>query len=254
MRLRTEPMPDNPKRVALLYGPVVLAAELGPSTGSQPRTPVLVTGDEPVSQWVHRLPGPDLSFKTTGISRPEPELTFKPFYELYDARYAVYFDEFTAAQWTQAEAEYRAEEARQRDLEARTVDFARIGEMQPERDHNLTSEGNDVRDANGRSFRTPLNGGWFELELAVDPNAPCELVMTYWGNERISPMFDIQIDGQKLIAETLPDSKNNQFFDEIHAIPIELTKGKSKIKVRIQAAPRKAAGSVAGARIVRSKS
>jgi hypothetical protein len=251
MALRTEPMPDNPKRIALLYGPVVLAADLGAVEGPRPRTPVLVTGERPIDHWLARVPGTGIEFKAEGIGRPAPNLTFKPFYELYDSRYAVYFDEFSEEQWDRAEAEYRAEEARQRDLEARTVDFARIGEMQPERDHNLKSESNDVRDANGRGFRTPLNGGWFELELKVDPAAPCDLVMTYWGNERFSPSFEILVDGQKLVTETLPDKKPNQFFDETHAIPAEWTKGKSKITVRVRAEPGKPAGSVAGARSVK---
>src|SRR5262249_9576220 len=156
--------------------------------------------DKPIDDWLKREPGNRLVFKTEGVGRPNAEMTFKPFYQMAQNRYAVYFDEFSPAQWDTEEAEYRAEEERQKDLEARTVDFVRIGEMQPERDHHLKSESNDVRDANGRGFRTPLNGGWFELEVKVDPSAPCDLVMTYWGNARFSPTFDILVDGKKLVT------------------------------------------------------
>jgi hypothetical protein len=193
-----------------------------------------------------------MEWKTRGVGRPQ-ELIFRPFYTLHQNRYGVYFDRFTEPQWQAAEAEYRAEEARQRDLEARTVDNARIGEMQPERDHNLKSEKNDVRGANGRNWRTPLEGGWFEFEMKVDPASPMDLVFTYWGSDRAHPEFDILIDGQKLTTETQPNRKPNVFFDEIHPIPEELTKGKSKVIVRVEALKGKPAGSIANARTVRRK-
>jgi len=258
MKVRTEAMPDNPNRVALLYGPLVLAADLGSSRGPSPRIPVLVTGDKPVSSWLqlNRSDGLDkldgLDFRTVGIARPS-ELAFRPFYTIHHDRYATYFDIFTEAQWDKAEADYRAEEARQRDLEARTVDLFRIGEMQPERDHNLKAEKNDVRQANGRSFRTPLNGGWMEFEMKTDPAAPLDLVITYWGNERTQPDFDILVDGQKIASEDLTGKPHNAFFDVTYSIPESLTKIKDKVVVRVQAAEGKAAGSLSAARVVKRK-
>lgn len=253
MKLRTEAMPDNAKRVALLYGPVVLAADLGPAKGEMPRTPVLVTGDRPVSEWLEPVPGAPLQFRTKGTGRPT-ELTFKPFYSLHEGRYATYFDEFTDAEWKAEEAAYRAEEERLRDLDARTLDIMRIGEMQPERDHNLKAEKTDVRDANGRGFRTPMTGGWVEFDMKVDPEKATELVMTYWGNERLNPEFEILIDGQKLATETLSKHPINKFFDLTYAVPSEMTKGKSKVVVKVQAVGNKWAGSLAGARTVKAKS
>lgn len=246
LKLRTEAMPDDARKVAILYGPVVLAADLGPDKGDMPRIPVLVTGDKPVSDWLTREPG-KLEFHTTGVARPD-QLTFRAFSDQATNRYATYFDVFTDEQWQKAEAEFRAEEARQRDLEARTIDMARIGEMQPERDHNLKAEKTDMRGANGRNWRMPMEGGWMEFEMKVDPSAPMDLVMTYWGNERARSEFKILIDGKDFVTETLPHQGNNRFFDETHAIPTEMTQGKSKIVVRIEAVPGRAAGSVAGAR------
>jgi uncharacterized protein len=252
MQLRTEAMPDNPKRVALMYGPVVLAANLGPAKGDWPRIPVLVTGNRPVSDWLEKVPGKTLTFKTKGIGRPA-DLTFQPFYAIHEDRYATYFDEFTDEQWKKEEAEFRAEEIRVRDLESRTVDAFRIGEMQPERDHKLKSEKNDVREANGRGFRTPLNGGWMEFESKVDAAKPVELVMTYWGNERIRPDFTILVDGKQIAADKLEGRPNNRFYDVVYAIPAEMTKDKTHVVVKIQAADKKAGPSVAGVRVVRVK-
>jgi DUF1680 family protein len=48
MRLRLEAMPDNPNRVAMLYGPLVLAGDLGPvAAAASKAVPVLVTWASP---------------------------------------------------------------------------------------------------------------------------------------------------------------------------------------------------------------
>ena len=250
MELYTEAMPDNPNRVAILYGPVVLAADLGLESDSPSRTPVLITDSKPISDWLRPVVGESLAFLTHGVGRPS-DLKLRPFFELYRERYAVYFDQFKEEEWAQQEVAYRLEEQRQLDLEARTVDTMRIGEMQPERDHDLQAEKNDLRDSNGQAFRTPLEGGWFEFTMKVDPNCQNELVMTYWGNDRTKPTFEILVNGQHLATETLPNLKQNQYFDETIALPIEQTQGKDDVRIRVQALPGHAAGSLSFARMVR---
>jgi hypothetical protein len=264
MSLRTEAMPDNPKRVALMYGPLVLGADMGPAqprgrgrartaqTAAVTRTPVLVTNDKPIDEWLKPVPGHPLTFATVNAAQPN-DLTFAPFYSLYHQKYGVYFDIFTPAEWNAKEAEYRAEEERIRDLEERTVDSMTIGQMQPERDHNLTQERNDVRDANGRGFRTPLSGGWFEFDMKVDSEKPQDLVMSYWGNDRIRPDFTILVGGKEIAADQLAGKPANRFYDVTYALPEELTKGKSTIRVRVQAKEGKSGPSVTGARVVRRK-
>lgn len=251
MTLHTEAMPDDPKRLAILYGPLVLAADLGPAKNPLPRTPVLIADGRNPSAWLERMPGKGIAFRTKGVGRPS-DMTFRPFYTLHENRYATYFDEFTQAQWDKTEAEYRAEEARQRDLEARTVDFMTIGQMQPERDHNLKSERNDVRPSNGRTFRTPLVGGWFEFTMKVDPEKPNELVMSYWGNDRIRPDFTILLDGKELVKDHLEGKPLNKFYDVNYPLPSGATSGKKAVTIRIQANPGKSGPSVVGARVVRA--
>lgn len=252
MKLHTEPMPDNENRVAILYGPVVLAAEMGDEKSLKPRTPVLLaSGDDP-SKWLTRSSKGPLAFVTSGVGKPN-ELTFVPFYAVDHQRYGVYFDLFGEAQWQQAESAYRAEEERVRDLEARTLDFMRVGEMQPERDHKLESERNDVREANGRSFRTPLNGGWFQAVMKSDPKSDLQLVVTYWGNDRLKPDFDLLVNGQKIASETLEGRPANEFYDVVYDLPKDVTKGQSSLTIKVQAHEGKAAGSICGLRVVRSK-
>ena len=119
MSLRTEPMPDNPNRVAVCYGPVVLAGELGtdgivpplPYAKSQgdffrakmPPMPVFVTNGRPVSDWVEAVPGQPLTFRTKGVGRPG-DVTLVAFYALPPQRYSIYWDLLTPEQWQEREA------------------------------------------------------------------------------------------------------------------------------------------------------
>lgn len=248
MSLHLWPMPDNDKRVAIMFGPMVLSADLASSKDPEPRIPVLVTKGD-TKDWIVRSFRDPYEFRTVEAGKPQ-ELILRPFHLIGDRRYATYFDLFTDEQWKESEASYRKEEARIRDLEIRTVDFCRIGEMQPERDHQLESEKNDVRSSNGRGFRTPLDGGWFELVLMVSEVKSNELVVTYWGNDRVNPDFKIMVNGEVLASETLQELPKNVFSDRTYSLPKELVAGKNEITLRIQANSGKAGPSISGLRIV----
>jgi DUF1680 family protein len=58
MALRTEAMPDNPNRIAFAYGPVVLAADLGPIEDEAPEVPVLLVPEGGLEQRVEALTSP----------------------------------------------------------------------------------------------------------------------------------------------------------------------------------------------------
>ena len=114
MSVRTESMPDDPSKVAFLYGPVVLAGDLGPapSTETVPyagdqsanlrqaavAVPVLVRGGGPIEGSVVRSPGPALEFRTAGLGRPA-DVVLRPFWEISYDRYSVYWDVITDAEW-----------------------------------------------------------------------------------------------------------------------------------------------------------
>ena len=74
MSIRTESMPDNPKRIAFFYGPTLLAADLGPvddPTAKNPDyVPVMVMGDKSLADAVKPLPSRSCAFKTSGIGKP----------------------------------------------------------------------------------------------------------------------------------------------------------------------------------------
>ena len=163
LTLRLESMPDNPRRVAVFYGPLVLAGVLGDD--SEGLLPVLVTNDRPVTEWL-KPAGEPLTFRTEGVGRPADQ-TLTPFFGIHDSRYVVYWDIFTEAQWEQRRQEYEAQRQRERELAERTVDLIAIGEMQPERDHKVEGEKTSAGEFGGRKFRHANDGGWFSCEIKL---------------------------------------------------------------------------------------
>jgi DUF1680 family protein len=102
MRLTVEAMPDDPKTQAFLYGPIVLAGDLGseglteqmltgPSAPRPQRVPLEIptfktTSADPAS-WI-KPAGAPLTFRTTGQSR---DVTLVPLNSLFGKRYSVYW-------------------------------------------------------------------------------------------------------------------------------------------------------------------
>jgi DUF1680 family protein len=245
MSLYTEAMPDNPKRIALLYGPLVLAGDLG-GEGERVPDPVLVKEDKPLEQWLLPVSGKKLTYKTKGVAFPK-DLVVKPFYQLYDTPYIVYWDEFTPAEWKKKEEEYKAEQQRIKELEARSLDVMRLGEMQPERDHNFKDENSRASEDDGNKWRGAFNNGWFSFEMKVLPDAPTDLMVRYRGSSRRRrTRFDILIDGEVLVTESLRDEKPNEFYYKTYQLPEKMTKGKDKVTVMFKAHERRGTGRIFG--------
>jgi hypothetical protein len=101
MRLSVESMPDDPKTQAFLYGPLVLAGDLG----SEGLTEKLIVGPSaprrqpPIDIPTFRAAGPDpaswikpadkpLTFHTTGQQK---DVALMPINSIFNKRYSVYW-------------------------------------------------------------------------------------------------------------------------------------------------------------------
>ena len=252
MDLYTEAMPDNRNRIAFKYGPVVLAGQLGkempdPVYG----TPVLLTDNKNVNEWMRPAGGP-LQFEMKGVGKPM-DVKLAPFYKTYDQYYSVYWDYFTPAEWVNRQEEYEAAKKAAAELEARTLDNFRIGEMQPERDHKLVaSQASYVSDAMGRKGREARGGNYFAFEMKLQPGARSSLMMTYIGDDK-GRKFDIQVDGVKIATEDWEGGKTGIFYDKEYLLPEELLKDKQVITIRVEANYKRTAGRVFGVRILKNK-
>ncbi len=252
MNLYTEAMPDNPNRIAFKYGPLVLAGLLGkekpdPVIG----VPVLLTGNRNISDWVQSSSN-SLQFEMKGVGKPF-DVKLIPFYKTYDQYYSVYWDYFTPADWEKLQADYEAEKKRIQQIEARTIDHFRIGEMQPERDHHLkASERSYVSDAMDRLGREARRDNYFEFDMKVDASLKSSLLLTYIGDDK-DRKFDILVDGVKIATEEWKGGKTGKFYDVEYKIPAELISNKTRITVRIEANYGKTAGRVFGVRIIKDE-
>ncbi len=106
MSLQMESLPNNPNQVAILYGPIVLAGDLGAqglenakrygpmmpqvSKAADTEVPALVCDLKDILAKIHIESRPSLAFRTIGIGRPR-DMTLVPFYRVFDRRYTVYW-------------------------------------------------------------------------------------------------------------------------------------------------------------------
>ena len=248
MKPRIEATSDDPNMIALFHGPLVLAADLGDA--KQPFTgvaPALVGSNLTASLTPSIQPA---TFVTNKIGRPT-ELTLKPFYSQWERRTAVYFKRFTDDEWAKEQIAFAAEQARLKDLQARSVDVMHLGEMQPERDHGLTSSISYPVSYRGRNGRDARTGGFFEFKVKVT-DEPLTLKATYWGEER-KRLFHILIEGTRIASETLGYNKMGEWVERDYPIPPELVKGKTTVTIRFEPEPGQTAGPVFGVLVFRSK-
>jgi hypothetical protein len=251
MSLYTEAMPDNPQRIAMLYGPLVLAGNLG-DTMPDPiyGTPVLLTDNHNVGDWAVADPARPLLFHMKGVGKPF-DVDLSPFYKNIDNYYSVYWDFFTNHDWDARQTEYEEEKKHQKDVEDHTIDIMRLGEMQPERDHNLeASEASYASDAFGRTGREARNNGFFSFSMKVLPGVTNALLCTYIGDDK-HRTFDILVDDVKIASQELKGATPGKFFDVEYPIPAELIKNKTSVIVRIQGTNGATAGRMFGCRTIR---
>jgi DUF1680 family protein len=254
MTLRTEAFRDDPRKLAIFYGPLVLCAEI---ESGRP-VPAIVAGENAIVSHLRPVSGKPLTFVTypdvfrvTG-SQAGRELTLIPLFRQYKKPYIVYWDVLSEAQWAARLAEIRAEEARQKALEAQTVDRVLIGDGPSEQAHGLAGEKTGAGPYAERHWRHAVDGGWFSYQMKVLDGRPMRLLCCYWGSDVGPREFDILIDGRKIATQKLNNNRPEMFYDEIYPIPDELTKGKAKITVRFQAHPGNMAGGVFDCRVLKT--
>ncbi|NIO85789.1 MAG: hypothetical protein GTN53_34960 [Candidatus Aminicenantes bacterium] len=251
--LRLEPMPDDKNRVAVMYGPLVLAGDLGPENdpgaGDNLYVPVLLTDERNPSKWTETVDGQANTFKTTGVGKPR-DILLKPFYKTHERRYSIYWDMHTEETWKEKQSEYRARIEKKKKLEEMTVDFVQPGEMQLERDHNFKGEKTRTGTFKNRKYRESREG-WFSYDMNVFMGQPMALVVEYWGGFPGSKTFDIIVDGAKIAAENISNKQDGQFIDIMYDIPDKLTFGKRNVTVKFEAHQGNTAGPVFGVRIIK---
>jgi len=234
--LRLETMPDNKTRVAVMYGPMVMGGDLGPQDDPKATdpmyVPVFMTKDTNPANWLTPVEGKPNTFRTTNIGKPI-DVTLVPFYTLADRRYSVYWDTYDENEWKALQATYEADRKQKLELEQNTIDVFRMGEMQPERDHQFEDNNATNGEFKNRKYREVERGGWMTFNMKTNNNQPFALVFEYWGGYSGSKTFDILVEDSVIATENVSAISKAKFVNKTYQVPAQLVKDKESIRVKV---------------------
>jgi DUF1680 family protein len=271
MRTTVERLPDGSAWVALLHGPIVLAAPSGTNdliglraddtrmghvahgpTVSLDHTPVLLARADELPQHVKpdAAAGP-LRFRLMDVVAPAtPQgIALRPFFRLHDARYQMYWPLTTKEELAARQARVAATERENAAREAATLDWIAIGEQQPEVEHNFVGEKTDTGIRDGRRWR---RGHWFQYSLNARGEKAATLAVTYWGGDQDRP-FEILANDTLLAAETFNPSQPGQFFEKRYLIPADVLAAatEGRVTIKFAAPPGAMTGGIFEVRLLR---
>lgn len=271
MRTTLEGLPDGSDYVAVLHGPIVLAAKTGTErmdglvandgrmahVSSGPYLPLdgapMLVGDRAMmTRGIRPAEGRSLIFTAGDLIRPQEfgSLELMPFFRVHDARYMLYWRTVTAENYPAVVAALEASERTRLDLEARTVDYVAPGEQQSEVEHGFAGASTRTGTGQGRRWRDAA-GGWFsyQFDAAGSDGAPLELVVTYDGGER-DRSFDLLVNNRIVATVELAGSRRDRLVDIIYAVPADLAVN-GALTIKFAAPGKLRTASVYGVRLVK---
>ena len=274
MRTTIEPLPGGSDYVAILRGPILLAAK----TPSETPLPGLIAGDgrmahvspgpylpldgapmlvgdrATLADRIQPVPGRALTFPARDLIRPREarDLALIPFFRVHDSRYMLYWRTVDAAAYDGVVTRMKADEAARLAIERRTVDQVTPGEQQPEVEHNVRSEGSTAGATHGRLFREATGFFAYDLRTSSARGQALELRVTYLAGDR-GRRFDI-LAGDRVIAEVDLDGRTpDRFTDVSYPIPADVVAAAPNgvLTIRFAAKPGSRTGGVYDVRLLR---
>lgn len=242
MTLRAVQLPDKSPYYSFMYGPVVLAADLGKerldgqfaddsrgghvASGPQlplQNMPVIVGEEKDLLANLKRVSPDKLEFRLSGVYPSRYDgMILKPFYKTHECRYMIYWELVSGDELKHRQAELAKQEAERVRLENITADMVACGEQQPESDHFIEMENSVIGSEQGTLWRETK--GWFSYKMKSNGKPVNAVMINSFPDEVRSA--EIHVNGVK-IGEI-----NGR--DSIHVLklPKELLKN-SEWKVKI---------------------
>jgi hypothetical protein len=277
-------LPNNPQYLALMHGPVMLAAKTGTedlahliaddsrfgqyASGKKlpiNEAPILVNDNlDDIANQLHPIAGKPLHFnfiiengklkiENYPLSIVNSQLELQPFFELHDARYMMYWLALSEDSYKSYLDNLAKQEQERQALEARTVDKVQPGEQQPEADHFMETDRSQVGNTNDVFFRDASNGHYFSYLMQTGGQTDLSLRLKFWGvGEWKTHEFDIFVDDQLLTSvNNTGKYRISEFKYETFPIPAEMLQGKTQVRVKFVAKPGKQIGEIYGVRLVK---
>ncbi len=273
MRTTLEPMPGLKNYVAVLHGPIVLAAKT-PQAGEtlnftadgsrmghiaqgavcpQDAAPVFVSNKPDFIRRFKPVPGQPLTFTAPGLIQGRKDadrLQLIPFFRLHDSRYMVYWARSTPAQQSLLRVELAKAEEGRLALDAQTIDQVAPGEQQPESDHGFKGEGAESGVAPAGRWRHARQ--WFSYDLN-DRDGQAKALRLSFARSDAGRRFDLLVNGQLIAVVELggPDT-SDEVYTRDFALSAELVSAAGgKLNVKLVAQPGSIAGGLYGLRLLR---
>ena len=275
MRGSIKYLPNVPRYIALMHGPILLGMKTGTedlahliaddsrfgqyASGRKlpvNEAPILINDDiESIADQLQPVPGKPLHFTLTTKMENAIRNELQPFFEIHDSRYMMYWLALSESNYQEYLDGLAKAEQERLAVEARTVDKVQPGEQQPETDHQMETDRSNTGSSNDVHFRDASDGHYFSYLMQTKGLTELGLRLKYWGvGEWKTHEFDIFVD------DTLIQSVNNtgkyrisEFKYETYPIPAELLKGKTQVRVKFVAKPRKQIGEIYEVRLLRGE-
>ncbi len=255
-RLHVRYVKDEPHFGTIMYGPLVLAGELGTEGMPEDRVsnnrahrealpvkniPVLWGDLDHYEDWIVRQPDNNpLRFIVNNGDRKKVSLI--PYFQLHHQYHTVYWKIYSEKDFVR----------RARAL----TDEVIIGDEANEKAHRLTGERDSLRWhdyfwAKNTQYRRAFEGGRFSYDLKINKKeeGPYYLICRFWGDEPEGHEFDILVEGELLRSVDPARRLYLTYIDDIYRIPEERTRGKEVIKVTFKAKEGKNSGGLYGLKI-----
>lgn len=268
-----EKLPDGSHYVAVLHGPIVLAAATDTSnmTGLYADDsrgghiasgkliplsdmPYFVSSNTSMAADIQPVQGKPLHFTAVNLIEPAiyKKLELVPFYQLHDTRYIIYWQQLTRDEVKANKEKLASQKIAEQQLNARTIDVVYAGEQQPESDHFVQSSQSNIGIFQDRHWRDARD--WFSYQMKDERGEAFALRLTYYGKDQ-DRHFYISVNGTQVADVQLNGSKGNGFYTVDYPIPaavISEAKGKP-LTVRFNAAEKSVAGGVYEIRLLRRR-
>ncbi|MEE3445206.1 MAG: beta-L-arabinofuranosidase domain-containing protein [Prevotella sp.] len=271
-------LPNVPQYIALMHGPVLLAAKTGTedlahlvaddsrfgqyASGKKlpiNEAPILINNNiEAIANQLQPVAGKPLHFTlSTKMVNGEWSMVNEliPFFELHDARYMMYWLALSEDSYKSYLDGLAKQEQERQALEARTVDKVQPGEQQPETDHKMETDQSQVGNTNDTFFRDARDGHYFSYLMQTAGETDLSLRLKYWGvGEWKTHEFDIFVDD--VLVQTVNNTgkyRISEFKYEVYPVPAELLKGKTQVRVKFVAKPRKQIGEIYEVRLIKTQ-
>ncbi|MDL2241695.1 glycoside hydrolase family 127 protein [Bacteroidales bacterium OttesenSCG-928-L03] len=266
MHIHAEQLPDQSNYFAFLYGPVVLAAQLGAEDMpglfandsrmahvAQGRKvpmkdiPVLVGPKESITDHVKPVPGKPLTFSLSGLFPDDKwkDLQLTPFFRLHESRYAIYWPQATQEEVVAWQQELEKQEANKIKLDAITLDKVLCGQQQPESDHFISFDKSATGYTEGNHWREAQ--GHFSYILRNKTRDAAFLYLVFLDQDRRS--YNIFLNNHKLAAVSLDGGKGDKPHEVLYSIPENLRK-EDALTLRFEAEDRSRTAKIVEVRLL----